>query len=136
MTYVYKIGYYDYDDVGIDYLEHEKRFSKEEIHMMMVESLKEIVQEREHDTPPCLLSLSDFFGDYCGHQLARKMIKKYGFKFFRFEATLMCNSFSIFKKKDGFSDIYGIEPKCCREGCSFEEHKNRECPCDRRNDNE
>lgn len=128
--YIYKIAYSDYDEYDYIYLKHEKKFSNDELRMLVFKCMKEIVEDRDYDTPPCLLSTADFFNRY-NHKvtIGNKMVRKYGFSYFHFEADVHLDNFEIFKGK--FAKIYDLDHdiQCCHEECSFSDKELNECPC-------
>lgn len=127
---VYKVSYSDWDEYDYIYLTHRKKFSNDELRMMIYECIKEIVKEKEYTTPPCLLSVANFFNEYDDSAtIGRKMIKKYGFSYFHFQATASLDNFKIFKGP--FCKIYELDKniQCCRNKCTFEKYESHECPC-------
>jgi len=79
MTYNYKIGYHSHEESDYVELQHEKKFSDNELTEMIAEATVEIIKKR---TGNYTHNFQDIFGD---SSLIQYLIEKFGFKLIEYE---------------------------------------------------
>jgi hypothetical protein len=102
MTYNYKIGYHSHEESGYVELQHEKKFSDEELTEMISESTVEIIKKMKQDG--YVHSFQDIF-NYEDHSIIKYLREKYGFKDIGYELSWTVFGWaSIFDKSDWEGD--------------------------------
>ena len=102
MTYNYKIGYNSHEESDYVELQHEKRFSDEELTEMISESTVEIIKKMKQDD--YVHSFQDIF-NYGDHGIIKYLKEKYGFKDIEYELCWTVFGWaSIFDKSDWEGD--------------------------------
>ncbi len=102
MTYNYKIGYYSHEESDYIELQHEKKFSDEELTEMISEYTVEIIKKMKQDD--YVHSFQDIF-NYGDHGIIKYLKEKYGFKDIEYELSWTVFGWaSIFDKSDWEGD--------------------------------
>lgn len=102
MTYNYKIGYYSHEESDYVELQHEKKFSDDELTEMIADATVETIKKMKQIDNDYTHSFRDIFED---PGLIQYLIEKFGFK--RIEYELCINIFgwgSVFDKSDWKGD--------------------------------
>ena len=103
MTYNYKIGYHSYEESDYVELQHEKKFSDNELTEMIVEATVETIKKKKK-ADDYLHSFQDVFNSEYP-SLIKYLIGKFDFKLIEYELTWSIFGWaSIFDKTDWTED--------------------------------
>lgn len=106
MTYHYKIGYYSHEESNYEELQHENKFSDDELTEMIAEATVETIKKAKMTDNHYIHNFQDVFDDK-DNSLIIYLIEKFGFKLIIYESTWNVFGWASIFDKDEWRDDRG-----------------------------